>query len=413
MKRRPGRKLAIVTVIALAAGLTVSATTTASASRAKKFTGDPIKVATVGEFAVAEAGTSNPEVSGAVEARAKEINKGGGLKDASGKTHKVEVTVCNTNNDPNKAAQCTRDAIADGVVAFVGNFTTYGSDMFPLLEQNKIPSIGPTPSEPTTLTSDVSFPIVGGPVALLYYMPFLLKDHDATKLSLVYPDLAAAAQAVPIVQLAATSAKTDLVNKVAVPLDAADLAPQVAASVENDADGIASVVLGDASAKYYVGLQQQGFEGKLATTSVFLTPQVIENSGDALKGLLVVNQTTPATTKGVKGVKMFVHDMNAFDKSLDKSDGAASSWAAMWVFERVAETLPDITSEALLDAMGKVKGLDMGGLTPDLDTTVPFVAPAGFPLQIPRMFNPDGVLATVKDGKIVRTQKKFVNLFGE
>lgn len=415
MKRHSSRLLAIATTTALAiAGVAATALSPVGAStHLKKFTGDPVKVATIGEFEVAQAGTSNPEVSGAIEARAKAINKAGGLKDASGKTHKVEVIVCNTNNDPNKAAQCMRDALAEGVVALVGNFTTYGSEIYPLLEQNKIPSIGPSPSEPISLQSDVSFPIVGGPVALLYYMPILLSENDADKISLVYPELAAAAQAVPVVQLSATAANTELVNKVAVPLDAADLAPQIAASTQNDANGIAAIVLGDAGAKYFVGLEQQGFDGKVATTSVFLTPQVLENAGDALKGTLVVNQATPASTKGVKGVKMFVKDMNAFDKNLDKSDGAVAAWAAMWVFERVAQTLPEITPAALLDAMGKVQGLDMGGLTPPLDTTTPFVVPEGFPLQIPRMFNPNGVLATVKDGKIVRTSKQFVNMFGQ
>lgn len=413
MKRHLARKLAIVSVASLAAGLVVTATTPASAGGSKKFTGDPIKVATVGEFAVAEAGTSNPEVSGAVEARAEAINKAGGLKDASGKTHKVEVTVCNTNNDPNKAAQCTRDAIEDGVVAFIGNFTTYGSQVFPLLEQEGIASVGPTPSEPVSLQSDVSFPIVAGPVGLLYYMPYMLKDNDASKLSVVYPELAAAATALPVIKLSSDAAGTEVVNEVAVPLDAADLAPQIAASMENDADGIAAIVLGDAGAKYFVGLKQQGYEGKVATVSVFLTPEILENAADALQGTLIVNETTPASTKNVPGVKKFVKDMNAFDKDLDKSDGAAASWAAMWLFERVAQELPTIDRASVLDAMGKIQDLDMGGLTPPLTTTEPFVTPEGFPIQVPRLFNPTGVLAKIDDGKIVRSSKKFVNLFGQ
>jgi len=172
-------------------------------------------------------------------------------------------------------------------------------------------------------------------------------------------------------------------------------------------------VLGDAGAKYFVGLKQQGYEGKVATVSVFLTPEILENAADALQGTLIVNETTPASTKKVPGVKKFVKDMDAFDKDLDKSDGAAASWAAMWLFERVAQELPTIDRASVLDAMGKIEDLDMGGLTPPLTTTEPFVAPEGFPIQVPRLFNPTGVLAKIDDGKIVRSSKKFVNLFGQ
>ncbi len=63
--------------------------------------------------------------------------------------------------------------------------------------------------------------------------------------------------------------------------------------------------------------------------------------------------------------------------------------------------------------MGKLDGFDMGGVTPPLTTTTEFQAPAGFPIKIPRMFNPTGVLAKIKDGKVIRTSKQFVNLFGE
>ncbi len=411
MERRSGRRLAILAVAVSLSGLTATAST--AAAGAKKPTGDPIKVMTIGEFEVAEAGSANPEVSGAIEARAKAINKKGGLEDASGVKHELDVVVCNTNNDPNRAAQCARDAVDQKVVALVGNFTTLGSQVYPLLEENNIPSIGPSPSEPLALSSKVSFPIVAGPIGLLYEMPRLLASKGASKISAVYPELAAAAAAVPVIQLSATSANVDLVNKVAVPLDAADLAPQVAASLQNGADGITAIVIGDAGAKYFVGLKQQGFDGDVATVSVFLTPQILENAGDALEGTLIVNQAVPVTAKGVPGVKKFVKDMNALDKSLDKSDGALGSWAAAWVFERVAKTLREITPAALLDAMGKLDGFDMGGVTPPLTTTTEFQAPAGFPIKIPRMFNPTGVLAKIKDGKVIRTSKQFVNLFGE
>ncbi len=101
--------------------------------------GDPVTIYTIGEYEVTVAGSSNPEVSGAVEARAKAINKAGGLKDATGVTHKLKVVVCNTNNDPNLAEQCARDAVDDDAAAVVGMFSTFGPQMYPILEAAQIP----------------------------------------------------------------------------------------------------------------------------------------------------------------------------------------------------------------------------------------------------------------------------------
>ena len=73
------RSVLVVVVAALALGLTPGV-----ASGAAKPKGDPITIMTIGEFQVTAAGSSNPEVSAAVRARAKTINKAGGLKDSVG-----------------------------------------------------------------------------------------------------------------------------------------------------------------------------------------------------------------------------------------------------------------------------------------------------------------------------------------
>src|SRR5204862_246911 len=118
-------------------------------------------------------------------------------------------------------------------------------------------------------------------------MPRLLASKGATKISAVYPDLAGAAAAVPVMAISAAQAKAELVNKVAVPIDATDLSPYIAAAEQGGANGIAAVLIGDQGGKLYVGLKQQNFTGKTATISVFLTPQLIQSVGSALNGVLV------------------------------------------------------------------------------------------------------------------------------
>jgi hypothetical protein len=112
---------------------------------------------------------------------------------------------------------------------------------------------------------------------------------------------------------------------------------------------------------------------------------------------------------------MFTKDMNAFDKSLAQTDLAAQNWLGTWVFERVAKTLPDITAASVLDGMGKITNMDMGGLTPPLTTTTPFNSQSNptFNALLPRLFNPTVVYEQVKNGKVFVINKKnpFVNPF--
>jgi ABC-type branched-subunit amino acid transport system substrate-binding protein len=399
------RRVALLGALALVISLVPATASSAGGSKQ----GDPVKVMTIGEFKVAAAGSSNPEVSGAVQARAKAINRRGGLKDASGVKHKLEVIVCNTDNDPNKAAACARQAQDEGVAAVVGSFTAIGGSVYPILEQAGIPSVGPTASDPTTFTNPVSFTLQSGIPGIFFEMPALLGNQGAKKISFVYPDLPAAAQVVPLVDLAATAAGVEVVNKVVVPLDAADLAPQVAAATANGAEGIMAVVIGDQTGRFVQGLSQAGYDGLFATASAFLTPQILSQLKQQLDGAYIVLNYPPSTARSVQGIRLFNRDMTAFDRKLGKTDSAVNAWLATWVFEQVA-TGTDLTAGAVLAKLNQTTDLETMGLTPTIDFTKPVQVQA-FPL--PRIFNPTVVNAKVKRGQIVSLERppEFVNPF--
>jgi ABC-type branched-subunit amino acid transport system substrate-binding protein len=403
------RRVALIVTVACVVAA-VAAPVGSASGRAQKKKGDPVTIMTIGEFEVAAAGSANPEVSGAVEARAKAINRAGGLKDASGVIHKLKVKVCNTDNDPNKAEQCARDAADSGVAAVVGNFTALGSSVYPILEQAGIPSIGPTASEASTLTSPVAFSLQSGIPGIFFDMPQVLANAGSTKISLVYPDLPAAAQAVPLVGLAATGAGVEVVNEVSVPLDTADIAPQVAAATANGADGIMAVVIGDQTGRLVKGLSQAGYDGPITTASAFLTPKLLSELESELDGTFVVLNYPPASAKRVQGIRLFTRNMNAFDKTLGKTDSAVNAWLATYVFEQAAGEVDEITPANLLAQLNATTDVDTLGLTPTIDFTQP-VKVTAFPL--PRIFNPTVVDAKVKKGTIVslKSPPAFVNPF--
>ena len=139
------------------------------AGAATKPTGPPIKLMVVFEKSV---GIGNPDTADGAIAAAKAINKAGGL---GGRP--VQVEVCDTANDPNTAAACGTQAVSDGVVAMVGNLTTYSEQFMPLLVQNKIPSIGLNPAGAADFTSAAAFPITGGAVVTFGTLPLALANR--------------------------------------------------------------------------------------------------------------------------------------------------------------------------------------------------------------------------------------------
>lgn len=372
-----------------------------------KFTGEPVTVMTYGEFDVPATGTSDPEWPGAVKARAKAINESGGLKDAGGDTHKVEVLVCNTGLDPNKASACAQEAVDAGVVAVVGANTTYGAQALPVLEGAGIASIGTFIGGPTDASSPVSFPLTSGLPGVFTGLPAVLADQGAETIGSIIPDLGEITGVAELfMDQGASASGASLQKPVLVPADATDLAPYVASGTADDPDGLITVLLGDGYATLLQQMAQSDYEGLQATQAGIVTADVIEQAGDAANGLLLVGATTPFTNTKVPGVKMFRKDMKAYDSSLPLNDSAMVSWASMWVLERIAADLPTIDAASVLDAMGKVSDLDMGGITPPLTTT----KGTGIAL-LERMYNPTVVFSSVKNGKIKQLKPDFFDPF--
>ena len=101
-----------------------------------KFTGDPVTVMTISTY---DTDTLNAKaVLDVAQGAVVQINNAGGLGG-----HELKLITCNDSADPNKAADCARQAVDEGVAALVGGFTANGDAIMPILEQAGIPWFGP------------------------------------------------------------------------------------------------------------------------------------------------------------------------------------------------------------------------------------------------------------------------------
>jgi ABC-type branched-subunit amino acid transport system substrate-binding protein len=383
-------------VIALA--LTAGAVP-ATASAAGKATGAPVKVMVIYEKS---AGVANPEIPEGAIAAAKALNKKQGV---GGRP--VKVLTCDTNNDPNTAAECGRKAVDAGVVALIGVLTPHSSSFMPLMEQNKIPSIGVVAAGASDFTSPASFPISGGLPATAGDLPRFLADEGAKKVSLARIDLAQAAIIPTFAKATLAKVNQTLNDDVPVPQSAPDMASYVQAALANGTDGIVVALAGQDAVNFVQAAKQADPKVKLAVIST--EPGAFQKAlgGQAagiIQGLSIVPPTSVKTSEG----KRFLNEMKAAGYK-ETSGFRLNSWLSMQVLADVADGLTDVTGAAVYDKLGTTTGLETG-LTPPLQWTTP--ADVGLPLA--RVFTGCELAVKMTKGKNVKpVTGKFFDAFAD
>ena len=94
----------------------------------------PIKIVTDGLWA-----GGVPEQLSAIQAEVDTINAAGGIHG-----RKLDLIVCDDQNDPNKAIQCVQSAISQGVVAMVSESSASFGSFEPILQRPASPASPPT-----------------------------------------------------------------------------------------------------------------------------------------------------------------------------------------------------------------------------------------------------------------------------
>ena len=176
-----------------------------------KFTGDPVTVMTISTY---DTDTLNAKaVLDIAQGAVVQINNAGGLGG-----HELKLITCNDSADPNKAADCARQAVDEGVAALVGGFTANGDAIMPILEQAGIPWFGPPGISSAELSSEDSYPITSGVLGLAGLGQMAAED-GCDKVASVNYDLPSAGQIAQLVDLALTNAGHDKSTLIKVPAD--------------------------------------------------------------------------------------------------------------------------------------------------------------------------------------------------
>lgn len=388
--KRSAAGLAALALVAAASACSASGSSSGSASGSSNASGNSgeIVVMTIGNWTQPQAGASYPQYPAGVQARAAAINAAGGING-----RKVEVIACSDELSPDVAQQCARTAVQDHVAAIVGLQTQNEDSILPILAQAHIPAIGVSPFTDLGYQSPISFPDVSGYYGLTIGQGLQCAKAGAAKMSNLIPGGFGSIGQVnaTLVKDGAQFGGASYTTQVQIPTNAPDLAPSVASATAAGESAVTGFAFDESS--LIQAMRQTAPKTKLCTTTFNLSPQVLQDTSSIANGVMAPDDVVPPTAD-TPGTRMFAADMKAFNPSFGLTDVGLHEWLAMWTFQRVAETVKTVDAASILAAMGKVRNMDMGGITPAYSTVSTSTA-------YPRAFNTTVVFEVVQDGKLV------------
>jgi branched-chain amino acid transport system substrate-binding protein len=393
--------LAASSVAALALAACGSADGSEDSTDSGGASGDPIKIVTINPLT--RAASVNPEIGDAAQAAVEAINEAGGVNGRP-----LELTVCDDQGDPNLAASCARDAVADGAVAHVSMLDNLGPSYIPILQQAGIASIGGYPVTGPDLTAETVFPLAGGIAVTLTGAGNEIAHLELEKVSFLYQNFQGAQAYIDY--LSKGLAQNDLEINKNVPVDATapDMSPFASSAIADGTDAIVIVTGGDAAVNLVKSIHDLGYDGTIILVGGAATSEdALAKMGPAAeRNVYSLSPCVPPLAEGNETLDQFKEEVTGYKSDANLNYNSELAWASVYLFAHVAEDLDTIDRESVLEAMSSLGDYD-SGICGSVNYSEPVTEFPG----ITRVFNPNMMYTEISDGKVLPLTGEFVNVF--
>jgi ABC-type branched-subunit amino acid transport system substrate-binding protein len=343
-----------------------------------------------------------PDFKLIAQAYADELNEQGGIGG-----RELEIIPCNDFANPNQAQQCARRAVSEEVDALVGGLTLYGQNVWPILEAAKIPWISNIAVTPSDYQSPMSFP-----VNLTNMAHFAMADLMGSECSKPSMSVLGNQGGETLLEQFLTPAVKmhgkDWHTTVRIPPDTTDFAPIVARLTADGADCFGQVSAQNFTSPTWAAAEQAGTEATPYTGATQIVPATLEEVAPNLADRTRLTSTMPAPTSSVwDTVREMVEKHVADTSEVDLTQtNQLSLWTGYVLFGNVAKAIEgEVTSESLIEELGKDKPISTDGIIPPLN----YGKPSGIP-GAPRFFNTYVFYLTLQDGEVVADSEEAVDL---
>jgi ABC-type branched-subunit amino acid transport system substrate-binding protein len=301
----------------------------------------------------------DPTLPDGAKAAVKEINDSGGINGRP-----LEYTPCDDQGDNTRARTCATDAINSGAIAAVGTVTTEANIYLPEFAKVNMASIGAYANAAQDFTSPVSFPLIGGTGNSPGAVANGLVRQGAKKVGLAHIDTGSK-MLEDSTNVGLKPFGLKLVASAAFPPTPPDMAPYVTAATANGVDGVEVFALAADVISFVRELHSRGLKIPVGVVTNDY-PGVTKGLGtsDGI-GVVVQNDYYPPNQTQIGAVKREVDAFKAAGVEGSINDPYTwNSYAAVMVFAAVAKKLPQVTREAVTQALGQTKDLDIGLTAP-------------------------------------------------
>ena len=263
----------------------------------------------------------------------------------------IELSVCDDGADVNGSLACGREAAEDGSLAIISSVGSFDDGA----AASGLPGIFLWGTSAYELTAEGAYSSISG-ITVGMGGVSAAQAAGADDFVLVLPDT-------PALQFVATQVEElasllDLeLETLYFPADATDYAPIAAQIAGHHTDAV-----GLLPAQPVVMINALAAEGItpenhiVTTASVVMTPEVVQELGDTLDGLIVVSPTVPPTDTDNPGIAEFRDDLEAAGFDPDDPDIDFNTVVAWSNVKKLEEALSHLSNEeiASLDSQGVV-----------------------------------------------------------
>jgi ABC-type branched-subunit amino acid transport system substrate-binding protein len=365
-------------------------TTGATGSNSAGPKGSPIEILTATPIATAEDDETEQEVAGKAAVAA--INAAGGING-----HPLNLTVCNSEFDPNVETNCARQAVSSHVAAAVGGVTLFPG-FYSTIKSASIPFVGSYGLVPQDFTDSNVFPIDGGNYSYFYGAAALALQLGSKKPGIMACPATACVSSVGYFKDALKIAGITHVNDVSAPQTAPDYSTSAAQVTSGGTDSVTIVGSAVEMVKQITAIRQTGFKGPIIATDGDLNQSNISSLGAAnTKNVYGISLLTPLSDTANPQVARFTAAVKAQHSNVKMTVIALEEWAAVNLFAEVAKRIT-----GTIDAASVLKAMTNLATPVDLGVMEPYkVVGQTSPIpEAPRIFNFSVIFDKVANGAL-------------
>jgi ABC-type branched-subunit amino acid transport system substrate-binding protein len=375
-------------------------------------TGSAAGSGTIGISVIVPTGTSLsnfPQVVAGAKAAVRAVNAAGGI---NGKM--LVIDYCNEGNDINKAAECTRNAVASSDIATVGLYSNYATQaVLPAL--GDLPDLAPEAISPAEVSCATCYPIDATPVATLGAEGPLGTMSGISSAAMVSYDIPASQTAVAQLTPGFTASHIAVKDDIAVPTTTSDWAPIAQRFKDSGAQAFIPVLPEQQTIAFLQAAQQAGITPRILATDGQIQVGDLATLGSYADGALVVAAFPPASAAAkIPGVEQWLSELKAEQNAGDAAAAASSAdgnsmraWLAVHIIAEVAKTIHGTVDRASFTAALKsAHDIDLLGILPNWTPGAP-----GAVSSLAHLNNPYVYFTKVENGAYVLAYPKPWNAF--